>query len=367
MSWVRIGSQVTLGVAAILISLYLLYLLSSVVVSVLIAIIFAQAISPLVIRIRRLGARRTQAVLAVYLLLAIGVVALLWLMEQAVTTEAGNFANSLPTIQYQLYQTISQIPWRPVREAALQALGQVNEPSIAVPAEVPFRLLETGRAVAEVVFGAFSVLLIAFFWISERLVIRNTLVRLLASRHRQRSLQIWDDVEDKLGAWVRAELVLMAVVAVGFTVGLTALGVKYAVLLGVFAGLMQLVPMIGPMIGTAPAVLVALTQSPELALLTTGLGILVHVIEGNILLPRVMRHTMGVSPLTVILGILVGAKLMGVPGALLAVPVAAGVQVLLTDLGVFEDRPPPVEVPLLEIPGAAAVHRPAPEETEPAA
>jgi len=358
---------VTLGVAAVLIGLYLLYTLNSVVVSVLIAIIFAQAISPLVIRIRRLGARRTQAVLMVYLLLAIGVVALGWLMEQAVTTEVGNLVNALPTIQFQLYQTITQIPWRPVREVLLEALGQVNEPSITVPAEVPFRVLETGRAVAEVVFGAFSMLLIAFFWISERLVIRNTLVRLLAARHRERSLQIWDDVEEKLGAWVRAEIVLMAAVAVGFSVGLMALGVKYAVLLGVFAGLMQIIPMIGPVAGTAPAVLVALTQSPELALLTAGLGILVHVIEGNFLLPRVMRHTVGVSPLTVILGILVGAKLMGPPGGLLAVPVAAGVQVLLTDLGVFEERPPTPEVSILEVPGTAAVSWPRPDESEPAA
>jgi predicted PurR-regulated permease PerM len=259
---------------------------------------------------------------------------------------------------------VGQLPWRPVREFLLQILGQVNEPSITVPAEVPLRLLETGRAVAEVVFGAASVLLIAFFWISERLVIRRAILRLLAPERRERGLQIWEDVENKLGDWVRGQLILMGVTGIAFAIGLTGLGVKYAVLLAVFAGLMQLVPMVGPGIGTAPAVLVALTQRPELALFTLGLGLVVHVIVGNVLLPRVMRSTTGVSPLTVILGILIGAKLMGVPGALLAVPVAAGVQVLLTDLGVFEDRAPSRDIPILDVPGEQTATLPPPMEAE---
>jgi predicted PurR-regulated permease PerM len=353
-SWVRVGSQFALGVALVLVSLYLLYVLSSVVVTVLIAIIFAQAISPLVIRIRRLGARRAQAVMMVYALLAVVVLALGWLMEQALTTEMGNLLSALPMIQYRIYQSIVQVPWRPIREGLLQLLGQVNEPSLAVPAEVPFRLLETGRVVAEVVVRAFSVLIIAFFWIAERLTIRGVLVRLLALEHRERAIHIWDDVEDKLGAWVRAELILMACIGVAFAVGLTLLGVKYAVLLAVFAALMQAVPLIGPVAGTAPAVLVALTQSPELALGAAGIGIAAHVIEGNFLFPRIMRHTTGVSPLAVVLGILIGGKLMGPPGALLAVPVAAGLQVLLTDLGVLEDRHSPSTGPLQAIPDEEA-------------
>jgi predicted PurR-regulated permease PerM len=282
----------------------------------------------------------------VYALLAGVVFVLGWLMEQALTTEIGNLLTALPTIQYQLYQSIVQVPWRPVREGLLQFLGQVNEPSLPVPAEVPFRLLETGRAVVEVIIRGFSVLIIAFFWIAERLTIRGVLIRLLPLEHRDRAIQIWDDVEDKLGAWVRAELILMAGIGVAFAVGLTLLGVKYAVLLAVFAGLMQAVPLVGPVAGTLPAVLVALTQSPEQALGAAAIGAIAHLIEGNVLLPRIMRHTTGVSPLTVVLGILIGGKLMGPPGALLAVPVAAGLQVLLTDLGVLADRHPATPEPV---------------------
>jgi predicted PurR-regulated permease PerM len=101
--------------------------------------------------------------------------------------------------------------------------------------------------------------------------------------------------------------------------------------------------MIGPYLGAIPAVLVALTQSPEKALLVVGYTVVVELIESNILVPRVMEHAVGLTPLTVILALLAGAAIYGFVGALLAVPIAAAIQVVLIELAAH--RPPTAEPP----------------------
>ncbi|MHB8619378.1 MAG: AI-2E family transporter [Chloroflexota bacterium] len=337
MSWVRMGAGATLGAASVLLIFYALYWVWPVLIILIISIIFAQAISPLVIRLRRLGARRSQAVLVIYLVLALALAGLVWLLAQAVVAEAGTFLSGLPSLQQRLLRLASSIPNPQLRQVATGLVATASHSPLPT-AGVPGQLLGTAVAIAEVLFSVFSVLVITFYWISERLVIRRTLLRLLLSRHRERGLQIWDDVENKLGAWVRGQLLLMLFVGAAFGIGLTALGVKYSLLLAAFAGLAEIVPLIGPYIGTAPAVVLALTQSPHLAIEVALFGVAVQLVEGNVLVPRVMGRATGVSPLTVILGILVGAKLMGIPGALLAVPVAAAVQVLLVDLNLLGEE-----------------------------
>jgi len=122
------------------------------------------------------------------------------------------------------------------------------------------------------------------------------------------------------------------------TLGYFLLGLPNPVLLGVAAGLFEIVPMVGPFLAFAPAVLVALaTIDPTRALAVVGYALVIQQIESNILVPRVMGRTVGVSPLTVLLGILIGAALAGIPGAFLAVPIAGAVQVILAHMLRSED------------------------------
>src|SRR4029079_10457770 len=122
---------------------------------------------------------------------------------------------------------------------------------------------------------------------------------------------VWMEVEDKLGGWVRGQLILMMAIGVMATIGYAVLGLPNPIVLGVMAGLFEIVPMVGPFLAFAPAVLVALAIDPTPAL---GVAIFARVIkqrESSVLVPRVMVRTVGVSPLTVLLGILVGSALAG--------------------------------------------------------
>ncbi len=109
------------------------------------------------------------------------------------------------------------------------------------------------------------------------------------------------------------------------------------VLLAVLAAVLEMLPILGPFLAFAPAVLITLATDPSKALLVLIFAVLVQQVEGNILVPRVMGHTVGISPLVVLVGILIGAALYGLPGAFLAVPLAGALQVILAHLLRTED------------------------------
>jgi predicted PurR-regulated permease PerM len=130
----------------------------------------------------------------------------------------------------------------------------------------------------------------------------------------------------------------MLIVAVLAGITFFFIGLPNPVLLAVAAGLFEIIPMIGPFLAFTPAVLIALATDPSKALIVVVCAIVIQQIEGNVLVPRVMRHAVGVSPLTVLLGILIGSALYGLPGAFVAVPFAAAVQVILAHVMHVEDQ-----------------------------
>jgi predicted PurR-regulated permease PerM len=117
----------------------------------------------------------------------------------------------------------------------------------------------------------------------------------------------------------------------------TLLGVPGALLLALIAAITEAIPIIGPLLGAIPAVLVAATVSPELALIVAGIYVILQFIEGNVLVPIVMRHAVGISPLLVLTSLLIGAAAGGFIGALLAVPIAASVEIILQRLQAREE------------------------------
>ena len=193
-----------------------------------------------------------------------------------------------------------------------------------------------------------TVFVVAFYWLSERTIIKRSLMTWLPTSRANRVHRVWDDVELKVGGWVRGQLTLMVIVGAVSAVGYFVLGVKFWPALALFILIAEAIPLVGPYIGTAPAVLVALTQSgndglpgligmsdfgPTLrALLVVLFAIILQTVEGNVLIPRVMKNSVGMSPLTVIISILLGGTLAGLAGALVAVPIAASIQVILQDI-----------------------------------
>jgi len=193
-------------------------------------------------------------------------------------------------------------------------------------------VLEVGITVVGAIMSVLTLLTVVYFWLTERSRLQRYVLAFVPRRRRAGAREIWNAAEARLGRWVRAQLIVMSAIGIGTGVAYTLLGVPAPLLLALWSALAEAIPIIGPLLGGIPAVIFAATVSPQLALVVLGVYFVLQVIEGNILVPIVMRNTVGISPFLVILSVLAGAAAGGFIGALLAVPIAATAEILLEGL-----------------------------------
>jgi predicted PurR-regulated permease PerM len=330
----------TLVVVLVLACLYLLWRIQEVLLLMLLAIIFATAIEPLVNRLRKGPFSRGQGILIVYTVLFAVIVAVGFFFVPGLVDQTIKFVESLPERVASLRPQIDQIGFRPLRELLLRAMGNAQpafERSLEQPGGPtdPERLVAAGGAFAGAfaytLFSIVMVFLLAYYWLTERATIKRAVLRLAPASRARLVNAIWLQVEAKLGAWVRGQLFIMLVVGLLSGLIFLVLGLPNPLLLAVLAGLCQIIPIVGPFLAFLPALLVALTLDPTKALILVAAAVVFQQVVGNILIPRVMSQSLGVSPLTVILGIMIGSILYGGAGAFLAVPLAAAIQVILNE------------------------------------
>jgi predicted PurR-regulated permease PerM len=204
--------------------------------------------------------------------------------------------------------------------------------------------VEVTLTVFEVALGIFFVLASAAYWIFERDRAENLLCSLLPRPKRKRVRDTWELIDAKLGAFVRGQLLLIAFVAIVLSLCFWAIGVPFWLLLGVFAGIVEIVPVIGPIAAGALAIGVGLTESWQVAL-GAGLAVLiVRLVEDYVVIPRVMGHVTGLSPLLVLVSVTAVGLLFGGFYVLLAIPLAA-VLATLVDVIVRDKDPADEDVP----------------------
>ena len=329
-------ARYTLVVALVLGGLSLLWRIHEVLLLLLLAILLATAIEPLVNYLRRGPFSRGQGVLIVYTGLFVTVAGLGMLIVPSLIDQIGRFIESLPERLAALRPVVEQIGPSALRGILLRGLGEAQpavERTLTAP-EVPTQpeqVVSAGGTLLHTFFSLIMVFLLAYYWLTERAAIKRAVLRLAPTSRARQINSAWLEVESKLGGWVRGQLLVMG--ALGLMAGLAfvALGLPNPLLLAVLAGLFEIIPILGPFLAFLPAFLVALAVDPTRAFLLVPIAIVIQQVEGNVLIPRVMSHTVGISPLTVILGILVGSILYGAAGAFIAVPVAAAMQVILNE------------------------------------
>lgn len=208
---------------------------------------------------------------------------------------------------------------------AAQGLGfQIDRNAItqAFPAE---GIGQNVFAFAGGLFGAlFSIIaafVISIYLFVDYASIREGFLDFFPKLKRPKVADIIDQTEDKLGAWLRGQIVLSLFIGVVTWIALTFLQMgQYALPLAVLAGLLEIVPTVGPILAAIPAIIIGLSISPTLALILIFVYVGIQILENNILVPRIMQKAVGLNPIVVILGITLGGKFFGIAGALLSVP-----------------------------------------------
>jgi len=193
------------------------------------------------------------------------------------------------------------------------------------------------------IFGGLATMVVALvltFYFSVRKDGLKLFLRAVTPASHQKYVEnIFVRIQDKLGLWLRGQLLLSGIIFVVTWIGLSVLGVKYALVLALIAGITEVIPFLGPLIGAIPAVILAFLQSPTKALLVVILYLVIQQLEASIIVPKVMQRAVGLNPIVVIVVLLLGAKLAGVLGAILSIPVAVAVMTIAGDwFGVVVDE-----------------------------
>jgi len=182
------------------------------------------------------------------------------------------------------------------------------------------------------IFSLLTIFIITFYLLLYYGDFKILFSRLFHKDKRDSVLATLDAINYKLGAWMRGEFLLMFFIGLMSWIVLTILGVPYALPLALLAGILEVVPTLGPTLSAVPSVIVAFTVSPTLALTVIIAYIVIQMIENNFLVPKVMEKAVGLNPVVIILGVMIGANLMGVTGALLAIPLISFILVVFKSI-----------------------------------
>jgi predicted PurR-regulated permease PerM len=332
--WVARGAALALGVALVAGILWFAWAAGVVIVLVFVAVILGAGLQPIVSWLRgAIHIGRGASILLVYGMFLASVVALAFVVVPIAIQQLGNVVAAAPRV-FEDARTWAATIESPIVQRMVMSVIDVASRSVPSGDVVPEgeAVLEVGITVVGAVMSVLTLLTVVYFWLTEHARLQRYALAFVPRHRRRRARDVWNQAEARLGRWVRAQLILMATIGIGTGIAYTLLGVPAAILLALWSALAEAIPIVGPLLGAIPAVLFAATVSPQLALVVAFVYLVLQLIEGNILVPIVMRNTVGISPFLVILSVLAGAAAGGFLGALLAVPIVATAEILLEGL-----------------------------------
>jgi predicted PurR-regulated permease PerM len=320
-----------LSLFLVLVSAYVLLKIQLVVVLVVLAILFATIIERPVMALHRRKVPRPLSILAVYIMIIGGIVLAGLLAAPTISSEAERFRDEAPTQLRELRDEWSMSSNGLLSEGGVNLLNrlltELDNPS--GPSEEVTVGIVTG--VGGGLIGLVTVFVVAFYYLTEKALLRRIVIAQIKPSSRERVDRVWDSVEAQVGRWLRGQLTLCLIIGTLSFIGYGAMGVRFWPLLGLWAGITEIIPIVGPWLGGIPAVMIAATQSWDKALMVAVFVVLLQFLENSVLVPRVMRGAVGLSPLTVFVAILAGTQYLGIIGALLAIPIAAAIQVIVSE------------------------------------
>lgn len=342
MSWVARGAGLAVGVGLILIVAGVVVSAREVILLVFLAVLLGAALEPVVGTIRgRIGIGRGLSILMVYATFLVGVVAVAVFIVPAALVQVGGAVGHFPAFLEQVRTWSSQLRPEALSEGIGSLITAVEAPLKPGPPPDPDSILRASLVVGQVTGALVTLLVLVFFWLTERSRLQRYALAFMPADRRAGIRDAWNEIEARLGLWVRGQLILMLTIGVATGVAYTLLGLPAALLLALIAALSEVIPIVGPLIGAVPALLIASTVSPETVLLTLGIYVVLQLVEGNVLVPMIMRNSVGLSPFLVLVSLLMGGAVAGVLGAIVAVPIVAGMTVVLSRL---QDRETPVPI-----------------------
>lgn len=324
----------TVFVVCVFLAFWLLYRLRGVVFLFFVAIVLGTAIRPGVEWLRRRGISRRSGIILIYLLIIGVLVGLLALTFPFLADQATQFSQSLPEYYGAVRQALmtsgnrllQNIGWRLPTLASL--FGSTQPTTEEVFDRVTQTLFYTNMVVRGILSIA-AIFLLAYYWTQESNLVVRTLLRFVPPSRRNDIREFVNLAETKMGGYIRGQGILSLTVGVGAFIAYSLIGLPFAFILALIAGIMEMVPIFGPILGAIPALLVAVSTDPGKAIWVLVATAVIQLLENAWLVPRIMKDSMGINPIIILLSLVAFSSVFGFPGALLALPLAALIQLII--------------------------------------
>jgi len=315
---IEISYKTVVFIAVFAAFIWFLFQIRSILLSVFIALILMSVINPLVRRLEGLKVKRSLSILIVY----IGVLAMIILFIGAI----------VPPLIEQTANLINQIPSLLKQFKVLGIDEKLLATQLSQFTSLPANLVKLIVSLFSNVLAVIALLVITFYLLVERKNLEKYLILLFGEAKEKEIEGVLDQIEVRLGGWVRGELLLMLAIGIFSFLGYKIIGLNFALPLALLAFLLEVVPNFGPIIASIPAIIVGLTISPWHGIAVAGWVFLIQQVENSVLVPRIMKKAAGVNPLISIISLAIGFKLAGVGGALLAIPTYLALEVIITKI-----------------------------------
>ena len=276
-----------------------------------------EGLNPAVLWLQKIKIPRFLAILIIYAIIVAAI--------------SFSFAGIIPTLIEQSTSLIRTLPGA-IQNINLWGMNPVDFSSqLKILENLPSNIASMALSIFSNLISIFVFFVITFYLLLERKNFDKYLIDIFGQKSIK-AVEVINQLEKRLGHWVNAQLLLMLIIGILSYIGYLIIGVNYALPLAIIAGLLEMVPNIGPTIASILAGLFGLTISPVIGVLAVIWGIIVQQLENNFIVPKIMKGTIGINPLITILLIAAGAKLGGVIGAVIAIPVYLTVETIYKTL-----------------------------------
>ncbi|MGV8146845.1 MAG: AI-2E family transporter [Alkaliphilus sp.] len=305
------------------------------------AMILAYILNPVVKFVEKWGVSRLFSVLLVYVFISTIILITSLTIIPKISSEVKELVESLPEFTNEVYDYSYELYMKFTRNvdklpSEFDGMKNILEDNTDRMQKI---IVDTIASITNSLVSIFSKIvsivlipILAFYFLKDTVKIRKTLILTIPKKHRGAIIEIARDLDKVLGGFITGQLIVAAFIGVLTTAALLVLGVRFAIIVGFIAGIANVIPYFGPIIGIIPGVLFALLDSPTKALWVLGIFIAIQQIESAILSPKIVGNKVGIHPIIVILVLLIGGKLFGVVGLMIAIPLAGTIKVFCKHL-----------------------------------
>lgn len=304
-------------------------LIRDVLALLVIAIVLASAFDPWVDTLSRVKIPRGLSIAIIFTLFLSLITTVIILLSGPIAAQIMDISSSFPELYRKLDDALANLHrLEGVSPSVLSSNSGTSLTQLAQSlSKIGFGIFNVVTSIFGSIISFFMVLVLTFYLTIEEKGFKNFITHLFPADKSEKVSYLVENMQKRLGLWFRGQMILSLIIFITVYIGLLILDVKYALLLAVLAGLLEIVPILGPWISAIIAVFFAWADGLNKAIYTAILYLVIQQLENNVIVPKVMGRNTGLNPVVVILAILTGGRLAGVIGALLAVPIATVVSV----------------------------------------